>query len=110
MTADGKQAPRRPEHSRIGSAPGSGPNAAVGPASAGPRRSPRIEIKQSAASPEEAAAIAAAIENFLRDTAPPASAEAPTMSPWLKAGLLEGAGREPSQGAPWGTLGSSSYD
>ena len=33
---------------------------------------PRIEIRQSAASPAEAAAIAAAIEQFLRDTAPPA--------------------------------------
>ena len=31
---------------------------------------PRIEIRQAAASPEEAAAIAAAIEQFLRDTAP----------------------------------------
>ena len=32
---------------------------------------PRIEMRQAAASPEEAAAIAAAIEQFLRDTAPP---------------------------------------
>ena len=32
---------------------------------------PRIEVRQSSASPEEAAAIAAAIEQFLRDTAPP---------------------------------------
>jgi len=71
-----------------------------------PRR-PRIEIKQSAASPEEAAAIAAAIENFLHDTAPPPSADpGPTMSPWLEAGLLESTGREPSQGAPWGKLGT----
>jgi hypothetical protein len=68
---------------------------------------PRIEIKQSAASPEEAAAIAAAIENFLRDTAPtPAAAAGPAMSPWLEAGLLEGTGREPSAGAPWGKLGA----
>ena len=69
---------------------------------------PKIEIKQSAASPEEAAAIAAAIENFLRDTAPaPSAATGPTMSPWLEAGLLEGTGREPSTGAPWGKLGTS---
>ena len=67
---------------------------------------PRIEIEQSAASPEEAAAIAAAIEHFLRDTAPAPSAPGPTMSPWLEAGLLEGTGREPSAGAPWGKLGS----
>ncbi|MGI8804552.1 MAG: hypothetical protein ACR2IN_02445 [Thermoleophilaceae bacterium] len=32
---------------------------------------PRLEMRQAAASPEEAAAIAAAIEQFLRDTAPP---------------------------------------
>jgi hypothetical protein len=72
-----------------------------------PRR-PRIEIAQSAASPEEAAAVAAAIENFLRDTAPaPSTDTGPTMSPWLEAGLLEDTGREPSAGAPWGKLGTS---
>ena len=70
---------------------------------------PRIEIEQSSASPEEAAAIAAAIENFLRDTAPaPSAATGPTMSPWLEAGLLESTGREPSAGAPWGKLGTPS--
>lgn len=78
MTANGKRAPRRP----------------------------RIEIKQSAASPEEAAAIAAAIEQFIRETAPaPSTDTGPTLSPWLEAGLLEGTGREPSAGAPWGKLG-----
>ena len=68
--------------------------------------SPKIEIKQSAASPEEAAAIAAAIEQFIRETAPaPSTDTGPAMSPWLEAGLLEGTGREPSAGAPWGKLG-----
>jgi hypothetical protein len=68
---------------------------------------PRIEIEQSAASPEEAAAIAAAIEHFLRDTAPaPSSADGPAPSPWLEAGLLEGTGRDPAHGAPWGKLGT----
>jgi hypothetical protein len=59
---------------------------------------PRIEVRQSSATPEEAAAIAAAIEQFLRDTAPPPAADGPAMSPWLEAGLLE------STGAPqlWG--------
>ena len=52
---------------------------------------PRIEVRQAAASPEEAAAIAAAIEQFLRDTAP-ASAPAEGMSQWLRAGLREGVG------------------
>lgn len=55
---------------------------------------PRIEVRQSAASSEEAAAIAAAIEQFLRDTAPaPVAAQA--MSPWLRAGLREGVGLGP---------------
>ena len=53
---------------------------------------PRIEVRQANASAEEAAAIAAAIEQFLRDTAPaPAPAE-PRMSPWLAASLREGVG------------------
>ena len=65
-----------------------------------PRR-PRIEVLQSAASPEEAAAIAAAIEQFLRDTAPaPAASE--RMNPWLRAGLMEATGREAAGGPPWG--------
>jgi hypothetical protein len=68
---------------------------------------PKIEIRQSAASPEEAAAIAAAIEHFLRDTAPAPTPQAgPALSPWLEAGLLEGTGREPSHSAPWGKLGT----
>jgi hypothetical protein len=54
-----------------------------------PRR-PRIEIQQ-AASPEEAAAIAAAIEQFLRDTAPPPE-PAEEISRWQQAALREGIG------------------
>ena len=51
---------------------------------------PRIEIQQ-AASPEEAAAIAAAIEQFMRDTAPPPE---PAAAPggWAQAALYEGVG------------------
>jgi hypothetical protein len=62
---------------------------------------PRIEVQQTSATPEEAAAIAAAIEQFLRDTAP-----APTrpsgMDPWLRAGLFENAGFEADAASPWG--------
>ena len=53
---------------------------------------PRIELKTGAASPEEAAAITAAIEQFIRDTAPPPSVEEAGMNPWLRAGLLEAVG------------------
>lgn len=62
---------------------------------------PRIELRQTSASPEEAAAIAAAIEQFLRDTAP-APAAATRISPWLRAGLFEGAGLDAAGPSPWG--------
>ncbi len=64
---------------------------------------PRIEVRQPA-SPEEAAAIAAAIEQFMRDTAPAPAAAGPSTSPWLRAGLLEGTGRDPAGPSPWGDL------
>jgi hypothetical protein len=50
---------------------------------------PRIELSGGPASPEEAAAIAASIEQFLRDTAPPPASEGRALNPWLRAGLLE---------------------
>jgi hypothetical protein len=62
---------------------------------------PRIEVRRGAATPQEAAAIAAAIEQFLRDTAPPPT-PALGMSPWLRAGLFEGTGRSAGQASPWG--------
>jgi hypothetical protein len=62
---------------------------------------PRIEVRQPA-SPEEAAAIAAAIEQFMRDTAPPPAASGPAISPWLRAGLFEGAKRSSDEPSPWG--------
>ena len=63
---------------------------------------PRIEVRQAAASPEEAAAIAAAIEQFLRDTAPAPTAGAARANPWLRAALFEGTGRDPAGPSPWG--------
>jgi hypothetical protein len=61
---------------------------------------PRIELRHGSASPEEAAAIAAAIEQFLRDTAPPPD-PGEKMAPWLRAGLFEGAGLDHPVPAAW---------
>jgi hypothetical protein len=52
-------------------------------------RRPRLELHGSSASPEEAAAVLAAIEQFLRDTAPPPAPVAPRPSPWVEAARLE---------------------
>ena len=49
----------------------------------------------------EAAAIAAALERFLADTAPP-PAPADAVSRWQQVGLREGVGRDPGA-AWWGT-------
>jgi hypothetical protein len=59
---------------------------------------PRIEVRQPA-SPEEAAAIAAAIEQFMRDTAPPPAAPGPAIGAWARAGLLEATKR--AGDSPW---------
>jgi len=52
------------------------------------------------ASPEQAAAIAAAIERFQRATAPPASAGDERPDPWIRAAILEGVTREPELSFP----------
>ena len=52
------------------------------------------------ASTEEAAAIAAALETFIRATAPAQQTPAPAIDRWSRAALLEGVEREPDIGAP----------
>jgi hypothetical protein len=66
-----------------------------------PRR-PRIEVLSSVASPSEAAAIVAAIERFLADTAPAPSAAGERQSPWQRAALEEGIAARQVSGAVWG--------
>jgi hypothetical protein len=68
-----------------------------------PRR-PRIELAATGASatPEEAAAIAAAIEGFLRDTAPTPASAGPVISPWTRAARYEATGVDAAGPAPWG--------
>lgn len=66
-----------------------------------PNRRPKLEIvAPGAASPEEAAAVVAAVERFLRDLAPPLATEPPRADPWQRAALVEGVDRDP--GAVWG--------
>ena len=61
---------------------------------------PRIEIQSSAAAPDEAAAIAAALERFLWETAPgPRGAE---VSRWQRAALREGVEARSGLGSGWG--------
>ena len=50
----------------------------------------RIRISSPGASEAEAAAIVAAVEQFLADTAPPAADAGPKTSPWARAALEEG--------------------
>jgi hypothetical protein len=57
-------------------------------------RRPRLELLGSSATPEEAAAVMAAVEQFLRDTTPPPAPPAP-LSGWLEAARLEAVDREP---------------
>jgi hypothetical protein len=68
-----------------------------------PNRRPRLELIAPSASPEEAAAVVAALERFMRATARPPSAPVDTPDPWHRASMLEGVERE-TQGElrdPW---------
>jgi hypothetical protein len=66
-----------------------------------PNRRPKLDIvAPAAASPEEAAAVVAAVERFLRDLTPPPAPVDPRPNPWVRAALLEGVDRDP--GVAWG--------
>jgi hypothetical protein len=62
---------------------------------------------KSSPSPDEAAAIAAAVARFKLETAPVAAAEGEEVSPWQRAALVEGVGakgtvqRHLEGGAQW---------
>ncbi len=58
-------------------------------------RRPKLELRGTSASPEEAAAVIAAVEQFLRDTAPPPAPPPERPSGWARAALLEGVDRAP---------------
>ena len=63
-------------------------------------RRPKLTLLGSSASPEEAAAVIAAIEQFIRDTAPPVATEPEGPSPWAVAALHEGVDRDPARTSP----------
>ena len=65
-------------------------------------RRPKLTIVAPDASPEEAAAVVAAVEQFMRDTAPPPAPPAPARNRWLRAARLEAVGLEPGGSSPWG--------
>jgi hypothetical protein len=65
-------------------------------------RRPHLELVAPGASPEEAAAVVAALERFLRDHAPVIEAEPPKRDAWQRAALLEGVERDVTGPTPWG--------
>lgn len=65
-------------------------------------RRPRLEIVAPNSSPEEAAAIVAALGQFMRQTAPARVDGGPTIPAWQRAALHEGVGREGDGPDAWG--------
>ena len=59
----------------------------------GMNRRPQLKLIAAGASPQEAAAVVAAIEQFMRNTAPPPALPAPRRDPWQQAALREGVSR-----------------
>jgi hypothetical protein len=53
------------------------------------------------ASAEEAAAVVAAVERFMRETAPPPAPPAPGRNPWQQAALWEGVAAGFASPSPW---------
>ena len=71
-------------------------------------RRPQLEIVAPAADPAEAAAIVAALERFMRDTAPTHAATPEPVSGWVRAARLEAVDRDPHGANPWLDLGPPS--
>jgi hypothetical protein len=66
-----------------------------------PNRRAKLEIVAPSASAHEAAAVIAAVERFLRDTAPPPAPPPPRPSAWVRAARREAVGQAPEP-RPWG--------
>jgi hypothetical protein len=63
-------------------------------------RRPKLELIAPSASPSEAAAIVAALERFMRDTAPRLVPPGERLDPWTRAAMLEGVARESPADVP----------
>ena len=63
---------------------------------------PQIEMLSTGASASEAAAVVAAIEQFLADTAPTPEPPRAALSPWARAALTEGIAARQLHGDAWG--------
>ena len=66
-----------------------------------PRRVRHLMPISPTASAEETAAIVAALERFMRETAPRPAPPAPRRNPWQRAALEEGVACAPNVSAPW---------
>jgi hypothetical protein len=64
-------------------------------------RRPKLSIVAPNASPEEAAAVVAALERFMRATAPTRVEPAPAGSRWQLTALREGVSRADAPPPPW---------
>jgi hypothetical protein len=64
-------------------------------------RRAKLTIVAPHASAEEAAAVVAALEQFIRTSSPPTAEHEPATSAWLDAALREGVSRQPDAAPPW---------
>jgi hypothetical protein len=64
-------------------------------------RRPKLTIVAPNAAPDEAAAVVAALEQFMRATAPVPAPPVPPRNPWQQAALWEGVSQEPTQPRFW---------
>ncbi len=64
-------------------------------------RRPKLSIIAPTASAEEAAAVVAALERFMRETAPSPVPPEPSYSAWQAAVLHEAVMRQPQMPLPW---------
>ena len=64
-------------------------------------RRPNLSIVAPGASDEEAAAVVAALQRFMRETAPRSALSHQRRNPWQQAALREAVARQPELLPPW---------